>query len=236
MKAGIQLYQFRKYCKSKAGMADTVKKLVRTGYDGIELFHPFTLTPKEAIAAAEGAELINPHVELSDLKRPERAVEWAREAGVKSVCFSRLVPFYGVFGLPAVLNVIERAARAFEGSGVALCYHNHAAEMKNGCAALKKIAETGVILEVDAYWAQKAGASLPFVFETFGGQTRYLHLKDEDGRGKMCPLGMGGCDLRLPAILAKEAGIEWAIADCDRTGLPPFEAAKISLAALRALP
>lgn len=235
MKAGIQLYQFRKYCKTKEDMRETVKKLAETGYDGIELFHPFLLTPKEAIAAAEGAELINPHVELSDLKRPERAAEWAREAGVKSVCFSRLVPLYGIFGLPAVLKTVEKAAHAFEGSGVALCYHNHAAEMKNGCAALTEIAKTGVRLEIDAFWAKKAGANLQNVFTRFGAQADYLHLKDAKPNGKLCALGEGAFDLYEPVRLAKEQGIAWAICDTDRTDLPPFEAATKSLSALRAL-
>lgn len=68
--------------------------------------------------------------------------------------------------------------------GLTVGYHNHAFELENlidGTPALEILAAalpSGVVLEVDTYWAQVGGQDAPELLARLGDRVKFLHVKD----------------------------------------------------------
>lgn len=233
MQYAVQLYLFRKIIKKPADMLKVFARLADMGYGGIEPFMPLGVSADKAAAAAGNARIINPHVAISDILRsPDKVFGWARDAGAKTVCFSRLVPFYRVFGINKVLQTISASEEYALKYGVELCYHNHRAELytANGTTAMQQIlVKTQVKWELDAFWAEKAGANVGELFEKYADRILYLHLKDSTARGKFCPIGSGVVACGKQIEIAEGAGCGWAVADLDNSTVSPYETAELSL-------
>lgn len=237
MKVGIQTYLFRKEMKNEEQILQVISRLSQMGYDGIELFHPLSVSPQKALRAAEKAKLINPHVESFDLIfRAEETLCWAKEVGAESVCFSCLMPFYKTFGVPLVHYVVQKATETFDKSGIKLCYHNHKAELlqNKGAMPVSKIIEHDIVCwELDAYWAEKSGMSAENLLMQYEQFIPYLHVKDEDEKGRMCPIGCGLTPIEKVVSAAKTASIPWTVVDLDKSTEDKFLSAQKSLEYLR---
>jgi sugar phosphate isomerase/epimerase len=77
-----------------------------------------------------------------------------------------------------------------------------------------------VKMELDTYYAAKAGADPLAYFEGFPDRFRLIHLKDIDGKGEITDLGQGTID--FPAIInaAKRAGIRHFFVEHDQATDP----------------
>jgi sugar phosphate isomerase/epimerase len=93
-----------------------------------------------------------------------------------------------------------------------------------------------VKIELDTYFALKAGKNPLEYMQRFAGRMPLLHLKDINrSDGSVVEVGKGG--LPLPAVLeaAGKTGVEWIIVEFhDIAGRPPLESARCCVANLNA--
>jgi sugar phosphate isomerase/epimerase len=79
------------------------------------------------------------------------------------------------------LNAASAAAQAH---GLVVGYHNHAHELEavidgtTGLELLASLLDPEVALEVDLYWAARAGADVPALLARLGDRVKAVHVKD----------------------------------------------------------
>jgi len=89
-------------------------------------------------------------------------------------------------GVAATAAALNDAAKAAEGQGLRVGYHNHWWELESridGRPALEVLADQldpAVLLEVDTYWATAGGVDAPELLHRLGDRVHALHIKDGD--------------------------------------------------------
>jgi sugar phosphate isomerase/epimerase len=89
-------------------------------------------------------------------------------------------------GVAATAAALNDAAKAAEGQGLRVGYHNHWWELQaqiDGRPALEVLADQldpAVLLEVDTYWATAGGVDAPELLHRLGDRVHALHIKDGD--------------------------------------------------------
>lgn len=128
-----------------------------------------------------------------------------------------------------LLNVAGRKAAE---RGIRVGYHNHSQEFHHsfdGVSAYETFVaqlDDGIVLELDAYWAQVGGQDVGALVTRLGDRLAALHVKDgrvgadpfRTGEFDMAGLGQvpaGQGDVDLDAALTSAAGLELAIVEFD---------------------
>ena len=133
------------------------------------------------------------------------------------------------------------APRPRHGGGpLQLGYHNHGHEVEplaDGTVVLDVLAEVdGLELELDLGWLWAAGSDPVARLETHAGRVPLVHAKDfgDDGETSI-PVGDGtvGYERIVPA--ARDAGVEWLVAEQEEITGDPLEATARSAEFLRRL-
>jgi sugar phosphate isomerase/epimerase len=124
---------------------------------------------------------------------------------------------------------LNAAAAAAEAHGLRVGYHNHAHELEavfdgvTGLEVLAGLLDERVLLEVDLYWAARAGADPVALLERLGDRVVAVHAKDgtldpEAVRAyppaDQVPAGQGV--VPLAAAAAAAPALELAIVEFDR--------------------
>lgn len=137
------------------------------------------------------------------------------------------------------LEQLSSVAAQCKHHGVTLCYHNHAFEfeaLSDGRSAFEAIfnsSSLSVEMELDVYWAEKAGVS-PVNILNSRSFVPLLHLKDLDSsRSRDLPVGDGILNWDEIYAAAKRAQTEWLIVEQDNPGETPWNSVQTSLQNLR---
>ncbi|KDA06878.1 xylose isomerase [Microbacterium sp. CH12i] len=83
-----------------------------------------------------------------------------------------------------IAELLNRAAEAAAERGIRIGYHNHAHELEarfgdlTGLEVLANHLDPRVVLEVDLYWAARAGVDVLALLRTLGERVIALHVKD----------------------------------------------------------
>ncbi|MDQ6833575.1 MAG: sugar phosphate isomerase/epimerase, partial [Chloroflexota bacterium] len=223
----LQLYTVRE--EAARDFVGTLEQVAGIGYAGVELAGYGPLSPKELRAKLDalGIVIAGSHVALARLENELPAViAECRTLGCPTVICPVLPQERrtedGFRSLAPSLNQIGAIVRA---EGLALCYHNHAFEfetMVEGITAYDWLAARTdpalVQLELDAFWAQKAGHDPAALLAKYAGRVPLVHLKDmtADAEQTFAPIGTGSINFAPIFAAAERGGIQWYIVEQDK--------------------
>lgn len=126
---------------------------------------------------------------------------------------------------------LNRIGEAVARAGLQFGYHNHAWEFEDlggGVTAydilLQETDPALVSMELDLYWAIRAGQDPIAMFERNPGRYRLFHVKDMVDRGgsqAMAPVGTGEIDFSAIFAQARKAGVEHYFVEHDDAAESP---------------
>jgi sugar phosphate isomerase/epimerase len=241
-----QLYTLRDFTKTPADIASTMKRVKQIGYDAVQCSALGPIDPKELakIMANEGISCVATHTPLDRMeKEPQRVIEDHKLWACKYTALGGFFPKEAV--TQDWINFAQRfnaIVKQFEGSGVAVGYHNHSHELahfdgKTGLDILMANFLPQAWMEIDTYWITHGGGDPAAWIRRCQGRIPCVHLKDMgiklDRTQFMAEVGEG--NLNWPEILraCKDAKVEHLLVEQDICYRDPFESLAISRKNLR---
>ncbi|MDO8686109.1 MAG: sugar phosphate isomerase/epimerase [Clostridiales bacterium] len=237
---GLQVYTVND--QMQKDYAGTIEKIVRMGYDEIEIggFGPFSIDEWNALLKKLNIKITSNHVALELMEASfNHIAEFNLAIGNKNlVCpvlrEERRPDADGYKRTAAVLNSIGNKCRE---KGMTLHYHNHAFEFqkfdgKYGLDILFENTEPGLVMfQIDTYWVKYGGEDPAEYIKKFAGRCGMIHLKDMlgDEKRSFAEVGEGILDFNTIFKTAVEVGVETFIVEQDICRRPSLESAKLSI-------
>ena len=236
MRLAIQLYTLRTIDAVAA-----LPTLAAQGYEAVELFErPDDAGDLRRRLEDAGLDACGWHVGLERLEGElDDVVDQARVLGIAHLVVpwtERPADRAGAEALAQRLAVLRDRVAA---EGSALGYHNHGHELEplaDGTVVLDVLAQVdGLELELDLGWAWAARADPLGLLATHAGRVPLVHAKDFGEGESSIPVGEGlvGYEPIVPA--ARDAGVEWLVAEQEEIEGDPLEATARSAEFLRRL-
>ncbi len=251
-KTAVQMYTLREHTKSAADLAKTLKAISDIGYPAVQMSAIGSMngdSPEVDAKAARqmlddnGLICIATHRPWDNLlKNVEAEIDFHKTLGCDYVAIGGIPANYGdtYAGYRRFIQESGPVVEALKKAGIRFGLHNHSKEFfrpeKNGPSLLDiLIDETDpqVMLELDLYWLEHAGANCVRILERSKGRVPVIHLKDKEvneptNDTRMAPIGEGNMDWDniLPACAA--AGVDWYAVEQDNCYRDPFDCLKSS--------
>lgn len=230
----VQLYTVRDLAAQD--LPGTLRRVASAGYRAVEVAG----LPRVAAAALrtmlddEGLQVVAAHHALADFRRDRNgSLDALATIGAPRV----IVPWLAEEdrGSPdavrAVAVELAGISDAAASHGISLGYHNHDFEFApiGGTTAWDVLLDAlppSVEIELDVYWAARAGRDPAALIADLGNRVRLLHMKDLAGgpEGKDAPAGDGVLAWDAIVAAARGAGVEWYIVEQDNPGDDPIAA------------
>ena len=225
---GVQLYTVRD--QMQKDVAATLARVARIGYREVEFAGYFNRTPADirALLDADGLTSPSAHIPLQALRSDlQGTIDAAKVIGHQYITLpwldeaSRGTRVDNWKDLAHEMNTIGGKLRD---QGLRLAYHNHDFEFNPVEGQIPYdvlLAETDpalVFMEMDLYWATKAGQSPLAYFAKYPGRIRMVHVKDSKGAPKheMTSVGNGTIDWKTIIAHRSQAGIEHFFVEHDQ--------------------
>lgn len=244
-KIGVQLYTVRDIIgKDPKG---TLQKIAQLGYKEVETFGYnqgkwFGLTASELSVLLKDNGLSSPsgHTLLGGvfLKSGwedswKKAVEDAAALGQKFI----VIPWLAepdrkpIDNYKKIAEGLSKAALISKQAGLQIAYHNHDFEFadmngQNGFDILMKETDSSMVkIELDLYWAVKAGRNPLDLFAAHPGRFVMWHVKDMDNSDKkfFTEVGNGTIDFKTIFTRAKQSGMKHFFVEQDICPGSPLE-------------
>ncbi len=257
---GVQLYTVREAMeKDPAGTLARVAQLGYTTvegatYTGSQKF--YGMAPAAFAAALKKAGLMMPssHYLLGEqlnngqptagtiLHGWDKAVDDAAQVGIKyMVCAYLTDSERGSLDQYKLLaERLNKAGERCKKAGIQLCYHNHdfefvAQDGKQPYDVLLATDKELVKMELDLYWATKAGQDPVALFQKHPGRFPLWHVKDMDRTParNFTEVGNGSIDFKRIFAQAKTAGLKHFFVEQDQTPGSPFDSIEKSISYIR---
>ena len=226
---GVQLYTVRD--EMKRDVAATLARIASIGYKEVEFAGYFDHSPTDirALLVANGLTAPSAHIPLATMAAdPAGTAAAAKVIGHEYVVVPWLDPGSrgDWHGLAKQLNQI---GAEMSKAGLQLAYHNHDfefARMADGVLPYDIITgETDpslVKLEMDLYWATKAGQDPLTWFAKYPGRFDLVHVKDATaGSLAMAPVGQGSIDWKRIFAKRSQGGIKHYFVEHDNAAEGP---------------
>lgn len=242
MPPGLQLYTVRNelqqdFLGTLQKVADIGYKLVEfAGYGGISA--PEMKKALDRLGLRTVSTYIGPDALENDL---QNQIDYARTIGARYITTGysarRLADDAGI---REVIAALSKAGTEIKRQGLQLLYHPHAHEFekRDGKMVLDRLIEgvgSDVLqLELDLYWAKKAGVDPMQALLTYKGISPLIHVKDIDKAGGFAELGRGLIDWPSIFRILKDVGVQYYFVEQD-VSPNPFESVKISLNYLKSI-
>ena len=253
---GLQLYTIRDaMAKDPKG---ALKKVADLGYKNVELagyadekFYGFTPSEFKKIVHDLGMEIISSHtkVEAAGITsdNAKRMTDAHAELGVK-YCIQpwvneedRQIETY-----KRMIADWNKVGRVMKDAGIQFGYHNHNFEFKtmNGIVPyydifMKEMDKDLITMELDLYWASKAGQDPVEMFKKYPGRFQLFHMKDMSEKDKpffiidkddICSVGEGLIDFKRILAAKNIAGLKYMFVEDDNQGNgKPFKGIETSI-------
>ena len=257
---GLQLYTVRDaMAKDPAG---TLAQLAKIGYNSLEgatytgsqKFYGMTPQAFAALLKQHGMIMPSSHYRLGEeqmngapalgtmLHEWDRAVDDAAAAGVKyMVCAYLSEAERGTLDhYKYIADQLNKAGERCQKAGLQLCYHNHDFEFvaQDGKLPYNLLLATDpklVKMELDLYWATKAGRDPLELFKQHPGRFPLWHVKDMDRTPQRAftEVGNGSIDFKKIFAHANESGLQYFFVEQDVTPGSPFDSVTKSMAYIR---
>jgi len=253
---GIQLYTVRD--AMTADVRGTLKKVSDIGYKNLELagysngkFYGFSPSEFKKIVTDLGMVSLSSH---SAVESKGITVETAKlmadahaELGVK-YCIQpwindedRTIEKY-----KKMIGDWNKVGKIMKGVGIQFGYHNHNFEFAkvNGVVPyydifMPEMDKDLITMELDLFWAAKAGQDPIAMFKKYPGRFQLLHFKDmrtnqppffEVIKDDICSVGEGVIDFKKILSAKKTAGMKYLFVEDDNQGNgKPFEGIETSI-------
>ena len=132
---------------------------------------------------------------------------------------------------------LNKAGERCKKAGIQLCYHNHDFEFEAQGGKLpygillRETDKSLVKMELDLYWATRAGHDPVALFKANPGRFPLWHVKDMDRTEKrdFTEVGNGSIDFKRIFAQAKQAGMRYFFVEQDRTPGSPFDSIQQSI-------
>lgn len=258
-KAGLQLYTLRN--ELSKDVEGTLKKVADIGYKEVELFGYsdgkfFGKSPKEFGALLKDLGLSAPsgHYTTGNTMPNakgtlrngwEKAVEDGHELGLKYMMCAYLFPEErkSLDAYKEHIDLFNKSAEVCKKHGIQFGYHNHDFEFEKFGnqmpydLILKNTDSKLVKMELDLYWAVRAGQDPVQLFKQHPGRFPLWHVKDmEKSADKaFAEVGTGSIDFQRIFDAQKTAGLQHYFVEQDVCKRPPLESIAISYKNLQKL-
>jgi sugar phosphate isomerase/epimerase len=239
MQLAAQLYTLRHALDED--FDGTLAALAEAGVREVEVAGLHGRSPAAFRAALDAAELIacSGHVALDDF---ERAAETAEALGMPIVVVPWVQPPETAEEADTTVERIVAASKLAADAGLGFAYHNHDFEftVKDGDQSLFDIliAERDPALvgvELDLFWAVKAGEDPKALIRRLPGQIYAYHVKDMTADGGMISVGKGTIDFADIFTLNDLAGVRHLYVENDQSPAPYLPDITTSFATLARL-
>jgi len=253
---GIQLYTIRD--AMTADVAGTLKKVSDIGYKNLELagyadgkFYGFAPAEFKKMVNDLGMDVLSSHAAVESTGiTPETAKVMAdahAEVGIK-YCVQpwvndqdRTIDTY-----KKMIADWNEVGRIMKGVGIQFAYHNHNFEFANinGVVPyydifMPEMDADLITMELDLFWASKAGQDPIAMFNKYPGRFQLLHFKDMKTKQEpffdvikddVCSVGEGVIDFKNILTAKEVAGAKYIFVEDDNQGNgKPFEAIETSI-------
>lgn len=247
---GIQLYTVRDAMNANA--KDALAKVAKLGYKNLELagysngkFYGMEPLEFKKVVEDLGMKVISSHtgVEVKgvDTGNADKMAEDHAKIGVQYCVQPWLVPerrktadMYKQF--VSELNLVGEVMKKH---GIQFGYHNHNFEFEQVDGVIpyydiymKNLDPKLVIMELDIYWATRAGQNPIDIFKKYPGRIQLWHVKDmENSADKFfAPVGTGIIDYKEIFKYQDTSGMKYYFVEQDNTrDQKPFEAIETSI-------
>ena len=245
---GIQLYTVRD--GMNADLKGSLQKVADIGYTHLELAGYsegkfYGLAPAEFKKMVEdmGMTVISSHTGVekgADMSIVQAVADAHAELGVKYCIEPWLIEErrVSIDSYKEVAEELNKIGEIMASVGIQFGYHNHNFEFDTVEGKIPYydvlIPETDpdkVVLEIDLYWAKKAGQNPIEIFKKYPGRFALWHVKDMDDTEEQffAPVGTGIIDYKEIFAHKEEAGMKYFFVEQDRTkGDDPFDSIQTS--------
>ena len=237
-RVGLQLYTVRR--DLGRDFEGTLTRIAEIGYREMEFagYHGKSPTEVRALLTRLGLTAPSSHVGLDVLRREvDSAIAAAKEVGHRYL----VVPWLDASERKSlddyrrIAEELNRIGEKVRAAGMQLGYHNHDFELVgiDGTVPLDVMLEHTdpalVALELDLYWATKAGADPLTYFSRYPGRVQLVHVKDSAGapEHRMVDVGQGTIDFATIFARGEPAGIRHAFVEHDDP-TNPLETLRVS--------
>ncbi len=253
---GLQLYTIRD--AMAADVKGTLKKVSDIGYKNLELagysngkFYGYSPSEFKKMVSDLGMVALSSHaaveskgitVETSKLMADAHAqlgVKYCIQPWIEEV--DRNVEKY-----KKMIADWNKVGAVMKGVGIQFGYHNHNFEFKNTNGIvpyydifLKEMDVNLITMELDLFWATKAGQDPITMFNKYPGRFQLLHFKDMKTKqppffdvikDDICSVGEGVIDFKKILTAKKTAGFKYLFVEDDNQGNgKPFEGIETSI-------
>jgi sugar phosphate isomerase/epimerase len=226
-KAGLQLYTLRDMMEKN--VADTLKLVAGVGYGDVEFAGYFGHSAKDirALLDANGLAAPSVHVPLEVLRSAlPQVIADAKVIGHHYIVLPWLSQEQrgdSVDNYKKLAAELNGFAKPIKDAGLQLAYHNHDFELlpvKGGVPYDVLLGETDkdlVKMELDLFWAVKAGVDPLQLFAANPGRFPLVHVKDMAKDGAMVDVGTGTIDFKAIFAKAELAGIRHQFVEHDNS-------------------
>lgn len=248
---GLQLYTLREQLAKD--VPGTIKRVAELGFNEVETFGYSgkffgldaaaykALLDQNGLKAPSGHYMYGANGKMPGSVRNgwEKAVEDAAAIGQQYMVVAYLMPNErtSLDDYKQIAADLNKAGRVCQKAGIQLCYHNHDFEFQavNGTLPFSILTERTdpalVKLELDLYWAVKAGQDPVALFGQHPGRIALWHVKDIDKTEKknFTEVGNGTIDFASIFKQAQLSGMTHFFVEQDQCPGDPFVSIKQSI-------
>jgi sugar phosphate isomerase/epimerase len=248
---GLQLYTVRDAMQSDP--AGTLSRVAKIGYNSVEgatytgnqKFYGMDAKSFSALLKKNGLIMPSSHYRLGEEKTNgedtkgtilhdwDKAIDDAAAVGIRYMVCAYLSSAErgGLDHYKYIAEQFNKAGEKCKKSGIQFCYHNHDFEFEAQDGKLPYdllLTETDkdlVKMELDLYWATKAGHDPVELFTEHPGRFPLWHVKDMDKTPEhsFTEVGNGTIDFKRIFSNASKAGMKYFFVEQDKTPGSPFD-------------
>lgn len=253
---GLQLYSIRD--AMDGDVAGSLKKVSDMGYKFVELanysdgkFYGYTPREFKKMVNDLGMEIISSHTMVEakgiTLENAQKMADDHAELKVKYCVQPWVEPEdRNIEMYKKMVTDWNQVGEIMKNVGIQFGYHNHNFEFKNFDGIipyydilLKDLDPGLVTMQLDLYWATKAGQDPVEMFNQYPDRFKMLHLKDmavdntpiyDVDKDDITPVGEGIIDFKRILAAKEKAGTEYLFVEDDNQGNgKPFEGIETSI-------
>ena len=253
---GIQLYSIRD--AMSADVPGTLKKVSDIGYKNLELasyadgkFYGYSPAEFKKLIGDLGLVPLSSHTQVESagitMDKAKLMADSHAELGVKFCIKPWIEPVdRNIEQYKKMIADCNEVGKITKSVGIQFGYHNHNFEFNNinGIVPyydifLKEMDADLITMELDLFWASKAGQDPVEMFKKYPGRFQLLHMKDmhhnqapfyEVVKDDICSVGEGVIDFKKILAAKQTAGAKYIFVEDDNQGNgKPFEGIDTSI-------
>lgn len=248
---GLELYSLRnEFAKDDVAV---VRETAKMGYEGVEFYGPyFNWTTDKAkemrkVLDEVGLKCYSTHngANSFDPANYQKAIDLNSILGSKIIVLASAGrKITGIDDWKLVAESLSKGADAFKKAGIRAGYHNHKTEFVavDGTLPMQVLAKNtpkDVVLQLDVGTCVEAGQDPVKWIKDNPGRIRSIHCKEwssEPGKGFKVLFGEGNSPWKeIFKAAESKGGIEAYLIEQEGASIPPMEAAKACLDAIKKL-